>query len=386
MAKPLKKSTKQLLSVGFHLAILGGMVALYDGSKFLGRELGWIDKNGAGEIVDVNVDDLALSTNIDPKLAKLIDKNEAGYLFKRDMKFPPHLKVIATERRKIVDGRVVGKTLFGPMEPGRMSFKNVETTEFEMAGKSVRITKRKDLTERILTAEELLKKKEEQEALKKEDKPLPPDKDSIVGNLQGKAVQFARQGREWKALKSRQFATAAWGKKLEGKVGEMLAEYGLVPRARWFGEKRIKEGDVLKLKNETLSLIFDKVREGNVEMVFVGEEGVHGHPCGVFEIKGTIVPDESVNDLGQTQNSEVSIESGKVWLSLLYPVVMRIQAETIETTERKENGQSVYKLQGPVEWDSHLDWGAVVAGQSKKEAAATPKKKASASKTLTPSS
>lgn len=375
MAKRLKRSTKKLLSVGFHLALLTGMVLLYDGAKLVGQKFGWIEGDKNEEIVDVDVDEWVLSKDVDSKLAKLVDRNEDGYLFKRDMAFPPHLKVISTNRYKVLDARVVGKTLFEPMEAGRMSFKDVETMEYEMAGNAVRITMKKDLVERILTQEELLDKKQRRAALQEEGKPLPADNDSIVGNLQGKVVQFARQEREWKALKSRQFATAAWGKKLENKIAGMLVENGLVPRPRWFGEKRMKEGDALKLKDDTLSLIFDNVRVGSVEMVFLGMEGVHGHPCGVFEIKGTMVPNETVNDLGQTETSEVSIESGKAWLSLLYPVVMRVRAETIETTELQESGKSVFKLQGPVEKDTHLDWIAVVAANAKEKTPRVPEKK-----------
>ena len=363
MAKSLKKSTKKILSVGFHLALLTGMVLIYDGAKNVGEKLGWIEAEEE-ELVDVKLEDWSLDTKMDSDLAKLIDKNEDGYLFKRNMAFPPHLKVITTDRQKVLDARVVGKSPFGEVRAGKMSFKTTEVMEYETAGRAARITMKKDVIERILSAEQLKEKRLKIEKLKSAGEPIPVDKETVTSNLQGKVVQFGLEGRQWKATKSGQFATAAWGKKLEGKVAGLLVENGLVPRPRWFGEKRLKEGDTLTLKNETLGLILDHVSEGEIEMTFRGVEGVHGHPCGVFDIKGRIKPDPTVNELGQTSTSEISIESGKAWLSVLYPVVLRVRSEDIESTDLTEGGKNVFKLQGPVERDVHHQWIAMKRKQA----------------------
>ncbi len=125
----------------------------------------------------------------------------------------------------------------------------------------------------------------------------------------------------------------AWGKSLEETLGETLVANGLLPRPRWFGTKPMKIGDTTNLANESLVLAFDDTKKGSLEMVFKGMEGVHGHPCGVFEVEGAIIPDEVENAKGQTVVSEITIEKGRIWFSLLHPVVLRMDLDTIRSIE-----------------------------------------------------
>jgi hypothetical protein len=112
----------------------------------------------------------------------------------------------------------------------------------------------------------------------------------------GKAVQFKYDGMAWKALITREFKTMAWGKGLEEEVGVHLLESSLLPRPRWFGEKPMKLGEVTKLSGKSLDLVFDGLAEGSAEMVLKGMEGVHGHPCAVFEVSGAFVERDKEND------------------------------------------------------------------------------------------
>ncbi|MDE0836102.1 MAG: hypothetical protein OSA84_07105 [Akkermansiaceae bacterium] len=73
----MKKSPKQLLSVLFHLAVLGCMVMAYDAGKGMAIKLGWI-KSGEKLIESTEIELMAkeekLSTEIDPALAKPPEK------------------------------------------------------------------------------------------------------------------------------------------------------------------------------------------------------------------------------------------------------------------------------------------------------------------------
>ena len=122
----------------------------------------------------------------------------------------------------------------------------------------------------------------------------------------------------------------------------------------------MKIGDPTRLANESLVLAFDDTKKGSLTMVFKGMEGVHGHPCGVFEVEGAIVPDVVENEKGQTIVSEITIEKGRIWFSLLHPVVLRMDFDTIQSVETREGRKLIGQLQGEVKYKLHRDWKAVV--------------------------
>ena len=190
----------------------------------------------------------------------------------------------------------------------------------------------------------------------------PPDtRERIVDDLVGKAVQFNFDGKEWKAIPTKEFKTMAWGKGLENQVGATLVENGLRPRPRWFGAGPMKAGDVTKLSSGSLDLAFDKVSGGSVEMKLKGLEGVHGHPCAVFEVTGSLVMAKEENDRGQITGGEATIEKGRIWCSLLYPIVLRGDLDLIVSIETREGAKLVNQLQGAMRETFHHDWKAVTA-------------------------
>lgn len=358
----MSKSQKQLLSVLFHLAVLVCMVMTYDAGKALAQKLGWIKDPGKSDVESTSVDLMAqeeqLGTEIDPALAKLVTKKGDALVFRRDLKFPPHFKVIATDVMKLKQVRVAGKSEFGEGSMA-LSVRDDKVMEYEMAGRDVRFTMKENVSEKIPTAaERLAKLKLVEEALKKK-QARPETRDRIVDPLVGKAVQFNYDGKAWKAISTREFKTMAWAKDEEERVTETLVRNGLLPRPLWFGTDPMKPGEVTKLSGESLNLIMDGIGEGDVELVLKGMEGVHGHPCAVFEVTGSYVADETENALGQTIASEATIEKGRVWCSLLFPIVLRSDMDLIVSSVTREGGKMVNRMQGPVNHHLHFEWKAV---------------------------
>jgi len=361
MAGKLNKSTKQILSVLFHLAVLGCMVLIYDVGTLLAKKIGWMggsEKTGDSMALNFMEKEKKLSTEIDPELQKLVVKKDGGYLFRADTAFPPHLKVIGTDITRFQEVNMA-KRVGDESQHVKLTARLENVMEYELAGKSVRFTQVKDENHRKPSHNELMAKlKASEEAVKAGGKP-PEDPDLIIGPLVGKVVQFSLVGKTWKANPTKEFKTMAWGKSLEPTVAEILVENGLVPKPRWFGSKPLPIGHKLKLSGNSLDLVFENAAKGSIDMEFKAVEGVHGHPCAVFDVSGSIVLEADTDDEGRTRTGEETIESGRVWVSLLYPVVMRADLQKVVSYETREKGKLVEQFQGKAEAYVHNDWKAV---------------------------
>ncbi len=352
----MSKSAKQILSVLFHLVVLGCMVLIYDAGALIVQKIRSIQ-------VPENVGDFmeheeTLSTVIYPELQKLVVKKDDGYLFRTDIAFPPHLKVVVTDVTKFRDVNMA-KRIGDESVQTKLNARLENVMEYEMAGKSVRFTQIQDIKRRKAPDEEQMAKlKAAEEAAAAGEEP-PEDPDQQIGLLVGKAVQFNFDGIDWKAVPTKEFKTMAWGKTLEPDVTSTLVYNGLKPRAKWFGVKPLPIGHKLKLAGESLNLVFENAAKGSLEMEFKSVEGVHGHPCAVFDVSGSIELKTDTDEQGQPVDGEETIESGRVWFSLLYPVVMRSELHKVVSYDTRKNGKLVAQFQGKAEDYLHRDWKAV---------------------------
>ncbi len=371
MAGTLNKSTKQILSVLFHLAVLGCMVLIYDAGKAMAVKLGIIEmaekKAGEGDssLVNFMEEEEVLDTTVDPSLAKLISKNEEGYLFRSDIPFPPHLKVIVTEVTKFKKVRIA-KRVGAQTSQMELSSRSDKVMEYEMAGKAVRFTKVKEVNERKLPDWERLDRLKAIAEAEKNGTEPPEARDRVVDPLQGKAVQFNYKGKAWKAIPTKEFKTMAWGRGLEDEVENILMVNGLKPKPRWFGSKRIPIGHKVRLSGPSLDLFFVTAAKGHLDMEFKAVEGVHGHPCAVFEVTGATELKPGTDDEGRATSGEETIEKGRIWFSLLYPVVLRADLDMIVSYDTREKGKLVGQFQGKSTLRVHSDWKAVTKSRSEK--------------------
>lgn len=373
----MKKPQKQALSFLFHIVVLACMVMAYDAGKLTAQKFGWIDspKKIEEDIAsNLMAEEEKLSTEVDPALAELVKSEGDAYFFRRDIAFPPHLKVISTTVRKYKKVRVAGKSDFGEgaME---LSMREDEVMEYEMAGGAVRFTMKEKVAEKIPNASERLAKlKEVEKALKNKKRP-PKTRERIMDPLVGKAVQFNYSGKSWKALPTKQFKTMAWGNGLEKEVGDHLVANSLLPRPRWFGADAMKPEQVTKLTPKSADMVMDGKGEGSLELVFKGMEGVHGHPCAVFEVSGSYVEKPTENERGQTFSGEVTVDKGRIWCSLLYPVVLRTDLDLIVSFETREGSKVVNQMQGAVSEKIHRNWKAITKAPDEAATQKTPKQK-----------
>ncbi len=135
----------------------------------------------------------------------------------------------------------------------------------------------------------------------------------------------------------------------------LLVEVALSPRPLWFTEKRLKPGDQLTISGKSLPMLLAGSSTGSLTLTLDSFEPVKGHPCGVFRVTGNysrrLIPDFE----GKFTDADVTIESGKLWLSLLYPLVLREELETIQTLRTSGGGPSV-RQQGAVKTSVIRDW------------------------------
>ncbi|MFK7852094.1 MAG: hypothetical protein AB8D78_14050 [Akkermansiaceae bacterium] len=364
----MKKSTTQFLSVLFHLFVLICMVLVYDAGKLVATNLGFIegavDESAEASLVDFSEEEeKTLSTEINPELAKYVDKTAEGYVFRTDGAFPKRLKVIATEVTRFKDVKMAQR-VGDKSSNSRLTSRLEKIMEFEIAGSAVRFIKRQDLHQKKRTpAERVERLKVLAEAKEKGQEP-PADDFEIIGDLVGKAVQFNYTDDAWKAKPSGEFKLMAWGKSLEENVSEILVENGLRPKRQWFDKKRLPIGHEISLGGKGLGFVMAEAAKGKLDLKFVAVEGVHGHPCAAFDISGSITLKETTNDIGQRVSGEETIESGRVWFSLLYPVMLRAEMDKIVSYDTRENGKLVGQFQGNTYEHFHADW-KVVTGKKK---------------------
>ncbi len=351
------------------------MVVAYDAGKKLAQKIGWIDSGKPAESteIDLMAQEEEMGIEIDPALAKLVKKEGDAYLFRRDLRFPPHLRVVSTTVTKYKKVRVAGKSEFG--EGSReISIREDEVMEYEMAGGVVRFTMKENVSEKIPNATERVERlRKIEEALKNKRKP-PETRERIIDPLVGEVVQFNYDGRSWKTVPTKQFKTMAWGKGLEEEVNAHLISNSLLPRPRWFGTKPMKPGEVTRIAGNSMDLVMDGKGGGSLVMTLKGMEGVHGHPCAVFEVSGEYVENPAENEQGQTVGGEVTVDKGRIWCSLLYPVVLRSDLDLIVSLQTKEGAKVVSQMQGAVNEKSYRDWKAVTRAPETPAPAKVPEK------------
>src|SRR5690606_26383088 len=121
----------------------------------------------------------------------------------------------------------------------------------------------------------------------------------------------------------------------------LFESVSLFPRPQWFPSARVwKEGDAVELSGASLALLADRNSSGKVRMVFEAEEAVGGHPCARFDVQGDLSTQRLGID-GRSATLAMTITSGKVWCSLLYPVILKEEADVVATVDSEGDGRKV---------------------------------------------
>jgi hypothetical protein len=346
----------------------------------------------------------AAQTPPDPRLQALVDQTPEGAVFRKDLPFPEQLQVKVERRLTFESTRFSAKSALGNQALA-ISGTRFFTTLYERAGDRVAVTMEsagfaqpevepakggpgkggagKGGAGKGTQANGLQAKLDESKGVQAEmtqGKGAPakgtpakgtaakggqeataaaatvPDELTSIQELTGGKVSFLRQGKAWKAAHSSDFKRAVWGGNLEPHVGAICIDAGVLPRAYWFGKRRLKPGDTVPLAGAALPLLLGEGASGALELKLESFEASSGHPCGVFAVTGNYRAAAVPGPDGEVFDNDVSISSGKVWLSLIYPIVIREQLETVQTIVTGARRGPSSRIQGKVSVAVTREW------------------------------
>lgn len=279
------------------------------------------------------------TSEADPGLMKLVDQTAEGVLFRKDLPFPQRLDV---QIRRVDDLSV---RMMQSSEIGRQSGMVKGTREqvfkLERAGDHVRITE--------ISSEFSVPSVEEPGESKKTTNPL----ERIAPS--NKPVNFRQTGGRWRVENSGDFRSAVLDKELSPMFEQLLIEHALSPRSQWFGKRRLKPGDSLVVSGDQLPMLLVGGK-GTFKLTYESIDSVSGHPCGVFSITGDFSRKKFPDLEGNLTDEDVTIQSGKIWLSLLYPLVLKEDFDTIQSFQSGGQGNLVGKAQGTVKHRVTREW------------------------------
>ena len=267
-------------------------------------------------------------------LEHLVDHNEGGYVFRKDLEFPTELKVETVYKRKI-SGRIFHKSELGQRVEA-VNGKEVVSASFERKASTVIYDIKSSSFELPSSGEEDAKPKK------------APNPFHMAPPLD-KPVTFTRGSTGWKVKAGGDFKLMAFGQQLSPVFADLLVENAVLPRPLWFSANRVKIGDEIELSAAALGMVVSGKAKGTLKLKLKEIDEVNGHPCGVFSIKGEFTRSNFPNLEGRLIDQEVSIESGELWLSLVYPVILKEKLQTIQTFSLSAGGNTVGRGQGAID-------------------------------------
>lgn len=277
----------------------------------------------------------------DASLAKLVDQTEEGVIFRKDLPFPGHLRVITRVERKI-SGRVIQTTETGQRKVHEVDGREKQTSELLRDGDRLRYTL-KESTFAVPT-------QDSEQAAKKIPNPFRRQAPAST------SVSFVRTAQGWGTEDIGDFRAMTMSQQLRPVFDDLLVAHALMPRPLWFSKQRLKIGDEVVVSGEVIPLLLAGDAEGSLKLRLVKVDAVQGHPCGMFEISGDYRRRGFPGFDGSLTDQEVAIESGKIWLSLIHPIVLKEELKTIQTFKPSEGGGFGGRGQGRIEVSVEREW------------------------------
>jgi hypothetical protein len=277
-------------------------------------------------------------TTPDPELQKLVDQTPEGFIFRKDLPFPTRFEV-KTVLNEEISGRIFETSAIRNQVTAQNGTRST-VSKFERSGDQVRYTLEKStFTDPIIEGADDSKKPLVKEL-------APPSKPQV----------YHKVGSTWKSEYSEGFRAVALSRQLSPSFDLLLVENALAPRSLWFGKKRLKLGDQMKISGKTLPMLLSGEAKGMFTLTLESIGAVKGHPCGVFNFTGDYSRKQIPDFEGAVTDEDVTVQSGKLWLSLIYPLVLRQEAETIQTVRQGVDGNAGTRLQGSVKISLIREW------------------------------
>ncbi|MDP3849765.1 MAG: hypothetical protein Q8Q59_04620 [Luteolibacter sp.] len=288
-------------------------------------------KTGAGD-----------ASKTDPALQKLVDQTPDGVSFRKDLPFPTHLEVRIT-RHQEWSGRFSQSSA---IERHAEALKGTRTSvsKLERAGDQVRHTSEK-------TNFSIPSADDPDGAKQILSDPLSANAPSAQSHT------FRKTGKSWLADPAGGFRNTTLAKELSPFFDGLLIENALAPRPLWFAaKKRFKPGDQLVVTGDSLPMLLAGKATGTLTLKLESFESVEGHPCGVFTVSGDYSRRQFPDFEGIFTDEDVTIQSGKLWLSLIHPIILREQLDTIQTLKSGNRGNQSSRGQGSIKVSVKRAW------------------------------
>lgn len=277
-------------------------------------------------------------TPADPELQKLVDQTPEGVIFRKDLPLPSQFEVRITRRSEVSNRTISRSAIDSSSEVTRGTL--VHVSKLERSGNQVRYT-----LEQSTFAEPVIEGSDETK------KTAPRELEPAT-----KPTIYQKTGSTWKAETTEGFRAITLAKQLSPVFDILLTDNAASPRAMWFPEARVKIGQEFHLDEKALPMLIAGNAKGNLKLKLISIEPVNGHPCGMFEISGDYsrkkVPDFS----GAINNEDVTIQSGQIWLSLIYPLILREELDIIQSTQSDAQGGLNSRTQGAAKISIIREW------------------------------
>ncbi|MEK7949070.1 hypothetical protein [Luteolibacter soli] len=270
-----------------------------------------------------------------------VDTAAEGVRFRRDLPFPTDIEVRVTQRTTFHNTRRITTSALG-----------TEKVSVDGAFELIGLFERSG-TNLSVTVEKAGKVVDSKEAVEKAKASAQGDPAAEPSQMVGARVEFEQTRDGWQ-LPARKGAVAFNRKLLEQdllpNLSGMLVQYGLVPRKQWFSSsKRWIAGDKLVLEGDSLALLFENGASGKVTLTYEVSEALDGHPCGRFGVQGDVSIKNETSLDGSNETGELTIQSGKIWCSLLHPLVLREEYQTVRTVTQGQGNGPKQKIQGAID-------------------------------------
>lgn len=282
----------------------------------------------------------------DPELAKLVDRNEEGAVFRKDLPFPSRIEVNLTTtsdlQMRVFESSAIER------RSSNVNGLMTGVEKIERNGDHVRHSR----SEMRLT---------DPTAKDAEGKPKVLSDNPLGTPGPGPQRVFHRRKGRWEADAGSGFAVTAQSKDLAPVLDTLLQEHGLAPRPQWFAKRRLKPGDEVTLTGDSLPVLIGGDAKGTLKLKLESFDAVSGHPCGVFTVTGDYSRRQYPSFDGVFTDEDVTIQSGKVWLSLIHPLIIQWEMDTIRTTKTGSKGGQLTHGQGTAKVTLVREWKALPA-------------------------
>ncbi len=276
-------------------------------------------------------------TTAEPELLKLVDHSPDGYHFRKDLPFPGQLDV-KTTRRMEISARIAESSALGSTS-SFLKGTQTDVSRIERVGDQVRYT----LIESTFTEPVAEGAKDEKPVVRQLTPPSNP-------------LTFKKSGSSWKSDNSVSLRSVVLSKQLAPVFDLLMVENAIAPRSLWFGKHRIKIGSSIPVTGDTLPMFVGGKAKGSLVLTLESISAVHGHPCGVFAVTGNYSRKSFPDFEGNLIDEDVTIQSGKFWLSLLHPLVLREELQTIKSYQSGSEGNLISRGQGSAKVSVIRQW------------------------------